>query len=839
MAKQLPSLPTASEITTGTLSNGIEYYLVSNPYSHGYADYALVQKGVFDEQDAREALLSLPRFDSQKPYLFLAGRGVAYPRDGFVKTDRYSARYRFENVPTSDTATSDSTLMMIFDLCARSDREQAIIISGDINAETIKGKMSIFSMLIPKLSDSEVKPQYEWSPSQEAVFRSGCNSSQGVAGITLKYTLPRTPADKLNTVQVYVNDMLYGSLEELLSRRIREAFRVSDLPYANLRFDYADSSRGEDSESFSIQVDVPQDQLTESLETLGRVLASVDLCGVTTEELDAARSAWLSSLGRRALYKQISNREYVDRCISSFLFGTSLSSALHEVSYFGAKDMSSPKQTEVFCSVASAVLDPARNLTLTCRTPQGDVSREEALSAFQSGWGLPRTALSYVFVKGTPAGSLWHDFEAPRKVKLKSQTAEPITGGQMLTFSNGMTVIYKQESSRTDLHFALMVRGGYPYVKGLEAGEGAFVTDMLALYDVGGVDCYNFYDMLESEGIRLVRQAGISDLRCYGTAPSSKMDLVLKTLVKLTTDSSPFREGFDYYRRCEELRLDASHLEERGISAAMDSIMRPDYIFSQYKYAENLKDGLQDKVDIYLKDRFSHLGDGLLVLVGSQDIETVTKKLCGFLGAFQTARGNIIRPMAQYVLRSGGSTFQEKSADGEGVGTYVALSAAVPVTAERTMAFLVASMRLRKALSAALADLGYSPEISMDEEVFPMERYSLLISCRPAPSSGLPAGVTAASPSDVISAVREVICKLSSESVSTADLKIFKSTLLKDLNHNLSSVSAKVNAVMTRYSEGKEMTSRYKDAMNALTASQVQEILQALSSGSRVEYLVY
>lgn len=838
-AQGLPKLPKASEITTGTLSNGIEYYLVTNPSSHGYADYALVQRQQPDSAKAREALLSLPRFADQKPYLFLAGRGVAYPGDGFVKTGKYSTTYRFEDVPVTDVATSDSTLMMIFDLCARSDREQAIIISGDISPEELKGKMSIFSMMIPQLSPADSLPPYEWRPGQELRFRSRRNSTAGVAGIRLHYRLPRTPQDRLNTVQMYVNDLLYGSLQEILSRRLKEAFRMDDLPFANLAFDYSDSSRGEGDEGFTISVNVRASELGEALGIIGRTLASVDLLGVTEDELRAAQGAWISGLERTALYTTRSNRSYTDQCISAYLYGTPLSSLSHEAEYFKGKDLSSGKQTEVFCGVASAVLDPSHNLTLTCTTPQGDASARECVDAFQAGWAMASPALRYDFKQNIDADTLWHAFAAQRKVKLKGETPEPITGGEMLTFSNGLSVVYKQESGRKDFHYAMLIRGGYPYIKGLRSGEGAFVSDLLRLYDVGGVDSYDFVEMLRSEGVMMVREAGISDIRYYGTAPSDRLPLVLKSLVKICTDSRPFSEGYGYFRGCEALRLDVSHLEERGIRAAVDSIMRPEYIYSPYKYIENLSDDLQQKVGDYTDNRFANMGDGLLVIVGGVEKETLVRQLRELLGALNPSRSNVIRPRAQYVLRSGESTYQVRSATSEEQGVYLALSSVIPVTAERDMAFRVARLRLQRELAAVMAPLGYSVEVSGSEEIFPMERYLLMVSCRPVPESGLPAGVMAGRPEDVIQAVREVTARVSGEPCSAKELKILKGILLKDLAADLGRTSTRVDALLTRYSEGKEMSSRYKDALSGLTAAQELELMQALIGGSKVEYLVY
>ena len=70
----LAKLSRAPEITVGQFPNGITYYLVTNKAAYGYADYALVQKGADNQDDARAAL----------GYSFLASKGVGYTRNGYI-----------------------------------------------------------------------------------------------------------------------------------------------------------------------------------------------------------------------------------------------------------------------------------------------------------------------------------------------------------------------------------------------------------------------------------------------------------------------------------------------------------------------------------------------------------------------------------------------------------------------------------------------------------------------------------------------------------------------------------------------------------------------------------
>lgn len=220
-AQELTKLSRAKEITVGEFPNGITYYLVTNKAAYGYADYALVQKGSPEETKFRGELLSLSHFDGQKPYQFLASRGVGYKSCGYVKRGEDYTMYRFEDVPTSDIASSDTTLMMLFDLCELCPTEQAVIISGDIDAAAIQGKMSIFSLMVSKREPAPASPPYIWDPQDGPDILTTTNHFRQVSSVTASFAAPRTAAKHLNTVQTLVSDMMYAELDLIAGQRIR------------------------------------------------------------------------------------------------------------------------------------------------------------------------------------------------------------------------------------------------------------------------------------------------------------------------------------------------------------------------------------------------------------------------------------------------------------------------------------------------------------------------------------------------------------------------------------------------------------------------------------------
>ena len=82
-ARELPPLPAEKNIVSGTLENGIRYYLVTAPAKKGFADFALVRKGEIPSEITSAQMQSLEKFSGLSPERFLLRNGIGAPRQGF------------------------------------------------------------------------------------------------------------------------------------------------------------------------------------------------------------------------------------------------------------------------------------------------------------------------------------------------------------------------------------------------------------------------------------------------------------------------------------------------------------------------------------------------------------------------------------------------------------------------------------------------------------------------------------------------------------------------------------------------------------------------------------
>lgn len=839
-AQELPTIKKAAEIHTGKFPNGVSYYLVPNSSSKGYATFALVQKGAGNQDVARAELSSLPRFAKIPPYRFASSKGVGYGRRGYVSYTGGATVFNFEDVPTFDTAALDSTIIMVFDLIDAWKGEQAVIVCGDIDQAGIKDRLQLLSLTVPPRGKSEPAPEYVWNPSSKLhLIRSDVPAGR-TASITVKYSSPRTSRKYMQTPQPIVNRMYAEELGFILRRRAVQSFYEAGIPLADFRYRYVDSASTDSDESYSFTVYVDTGDLEAATAAFASLLADLDVNGASGEEFQDAKARVVSDAVKESS-RPVSNRSYVSTCIGAYLFGAGMSSAGAVSDFFSGRKITAERDVALFNRFVSALLDPGRNLTLRYAVPESFEMPEDISGRFVSAWKDASAVRESQRYRGHRGDTLGLRYFVGRKVKLKGTSVDPVTGGSLWTFSNGMKVIYRKTSGK-EVYYALMVRGGYSSVPGLKEGESAFVGDMLEVFDKGGMRAVDFDNMLSFNGISMRTRVSLSSTVLSGTAPQGSLNLLMRALLTVTGDRAVNRDAFAYYRRGEALRQEMLQYSTRGINAVMDSLMCPDYFYPDTKTMYKLGDDLPERAASFFDAQFSRMNDGVLVIMGNLDEDALKKLLCSSLGGFTTGSSWAVRPRVTCNFRSGWSTYtvdRSESTVGDGKGcTSLALTAVRPFTMTSWCAFRIAAEALRREVVKELATCGQYAEISTRMQLFPVERVSVFVNCRPCPAEGLPIDVEPSDPLTALGALREALSKLFSKGISEADLKGYKMVLSNTLAKEMALPENLMEAVLTRTAEGKDLVTNLQSNLSAVTMSDVRAVLADLEAGSKVEYVI-
>lgn len=832
-SQELPSLPKAAEITVGSFPNGVSFYIVKDQSSKGFADFALVRKGGPAGEEFRKALVSLPHFLNRKPYGFLADNAVGYGRGGFIYQRDDATVLRLSDVPIYRKEVQDSTLLLLSDIMAQSRAPQAIFISGDVDVAKIRERAELFSMIVPQLDSNIPTAEEEWSVRDELRSKVLMNNTKNVAALDFIYSAQRIGRNNLPTVLPLVTRKYSAELGEILSERIREAFRSAGIPLADVRFKYKDSSEDALNERYTLSVFVPADKVDVSLALVGRTLGSFDKTGAGLSEFVRARE--IASAPSAAIPDRRINAANIDKCISSYLYGANLASAETIDNFNAGRTLDDGRELELFNSFARALIDSTRNLSIRCQVPGVKCYQGVPVSSFAVGWA--RSSADTAKEEAVP------QFCVPAgRVKLRSESAEPLSGGSLLTFANGLKVVVKQSPARGRVHYALMLNGGYASIKGISRGENAFVGDMLDICDIGGVRASDFRNALLAEGITMKSEVTPTRMVISGDAPSGKVQNVLSALLTIARSREVNRDEYDYFRDCESLREDMLALSPRNVKALMDSAISPKYPFTGLRTASSLNDDLPDRAEQYFARQFSKFDDGILILIGDVDPEVQKKELPKMLGDFPVQKMTSPRPNVDFQMIAGKTSAIRNSTTGTvggaEIGTNMEIAALVPFNLATYMSFRVACDFLKARLVTAMMPLGASVSVEGVEETFPREMLKLYVHCSPCNEDGLPYDVSAAGQIEVMAQLRRVMAEMASINLDRDELQAYKSRLQVNVESDLRKPESLVSKIGIRYSESKDMVSSARSAVGAVSAESVAAVLQALASGSWTEYTI-
>ncbi len=819
-AQDLPALQRDPSITTGSLPNGISYYLVTDSAMKGVADFALVRRGMTDTLAARRELSELPHFTKVKPYEYLSSKGIGLRKEGYISYEGDATIFRFEDVPVFDKGVSDTTLLMLFDLIAVQPRQHAVIVVGDIKTSEIIERMNVFSLMVLSRNPDYARPEYKWVPGSSTEYSF---TGSGESSLTVDFRSPRTPPEQMNTIQPFISELFLRELKEVVYSRLYESLISRNIPASRLSVKYTGSADSPCDEHFTVMVETSGNQVLPATMAVSSTLSEIASKGIGPDEYRTAREAVLGELS-----KPQDKDGLVRRCISSYLYGADLSSPSSKAGFFSSRNMSPDAELSLFNNYSKALLGAVENAFVSWSGNPEDYDEWLYDLAFKTTWNGVSMLAKPTYRWKVSAADTSGFYSDRNKLKIKNTATEPVSGGQMFTFSNGIRVIYKQMATGGRFSYSLMLKGGLSSVKDLPYGEGAFFSDVLPLYDVAGLSGRDFDKVLKANGVEMKCKVSVSDMRLYGTAPSNRLSLVLKSLLSVANSRKMNERAFESYRKMESAGLE---------KACLDSLMYPGYNYAEVKTPSGLTAGILKNADAFFSNQFIRVNDGVLVLVGDLPAESMQKILVRYLGGFRVSRSSLPRQIVPYKMRTGVMTYTMK---GSPVGISIGMAGAIPFTTENYMAFRIAGMALKRRITGAMARQGYSVELSDRFSIYPQEAVEMIFNLSPVSDEGLPESVSDASghPMRALTDARRAVEEVLSEPMSTAELNACKSLITNEWSTFLSDPSNYMDVILLLFSVGKDVLTDYTKRIGSVSADKVKEIFGALSEGMRIEYVV-
>lgn len=855
-AAELPTLPADSNIKAGKLGNGISYYIVANSRGTGKVDIALVQKvGRLDENKenagetivrARAAINELPHFTEMTPFRFMYGKYIWPGSEGYVKVTDDATIFRFPNITNSTGKESvDSTLLMVFDIIGKDNHvmksiyvpeNQAIIVAGDVDVQAVLGKMNMLSMLVVDKKAAQKPDKYEWKQTKGPEYAPRFSKDTLLASISIDYKLPRVPKESVGTVLPLVSSRYFSELGVLLRKRLARALRQEDIPVAGIDFNYRGSTSYSGDEHYIISVSASRSDLLEATRVLAGVLAELDVNGAAQGEYSDASNQVVVSIKRSGLYGEVPNEDYVEICTSAFLYGASMASPKTNLDFFTRRSLDEEASLKLFNNFVSAVLDKSVNLTLGCSSGDAVSLEDDIKKTFSDAWDSKAVKLpfsNHIVSHNDTTGFRPQGL----KSKIRSVSSEPVSGGQMITFVNGIKVIYKRmPTSDKMFYYSWMVRGGYSQVPELSAAGADYLPDMLKMYNVAGMTSERFQDMLAANGITIDAEVSVADCFIRGAAPANRLPLLMKALSGLANDRSIDTKAFGYYRKCKSLVNRYSVGSKEHKAAVLDSILTHDNQSSDYMRVAEVRPDIQANAEKFYSKVFSKMNDGVLIITGDVDENVLKKVLSQYIAGFKTSRGSAYRSRIHNKNISGRVTVYKY---GEKPSISIAMASPLNQTVENYMSGIIAGSALKDAVARAAVVYGWNIDADWHFSMFPEETFNINLYLSRASDEGLPASMM---PSDsaemVLSSVRKAIANAGAKGLDARHLTAGKAEIKGLFSIWKNNPAIMRSIIELRYAYGKDLMTGYDAKLNAVSAGSVNSILKSLSEGSTAEYVV-
>ena len=410
-----------------------------------------------------------------------------------------------------------------------------------------------------------------------------------------------------------------------------------------------------------------------------------------------------------------------------------------------------------------------------------------------------------------------------------------MSGGTIWTLSNGFKVMFKPMSADGKVYYSLALNGGYANIKNLNAGEGAYMSEILNLSKIGGNKSADFLDEIRRSGLTMKQTAGLSQFTLSGVAPDDKIDYLMRALLAVMNDSKIDREALDYYIKCERLRKEYLKGSIFGRISYIDSTMCPGYRYSGVKDADGLTPEFADKADALMAELSRKMNDGMLILAGDIDEKMLKTALLTHASGFKTDESTFARQTVSYQPISG--TVMH-TAEGMANSVDMVMSVPMSLTADNYYVAAMTSLVLKNKLTGAISRTGMSLQMRHSCRKDPQERFNLMISLNEATVDGFAPGTAVHDPLVALTSVRNALSNPESLEITNEELDMYKALLKKYMAERKKNPEYWLSAISTRYLDGKDFTTGCDARIDAVTADKVKALLGSLVNGSKVEYII-
>ena len=710
---------------------------------------------------------------------------------------------------------------------------QAIIVVGDINVDSIEAKIKALWADVPRRANYGERPIYTVNHNDKPLVVIVTDPEAEGSRITMEYKFDQLPEAIQGTAHEYMLDLVRDLACSMLDNRFTELSLDPKASFTGAGCYYGEAAKKMD--AFYGIIIPKEGRETEAYNDLLYQLEKMHRYGFTNAELDRVKAEKLNAMEK--YYNERNTRQNITlarECIRHFEDGEAMPGAQWEYDFIQA--VLPMISLETVNNVAKALVHANPTVAISGPEKEGvHIPSEEAVLASLAGQ-------SELAIEAPVEEAFDSELvkKMPRKGKIKSVTRNEEFGMTEWVLSNGVKVVIKTTDFKADeIQMRGFSKGGLSLVKTDELPSAMVATDIVEYSGIGGFNYTQLEKALTGKTVsvspaihenteQISGSSAVKDLETmlqltylYFTAPR-RDEQAYETFMGLMHNSLVNRDKNPKTTFSDSVRLMSSNHSSRTIlvnQAMMEKV------------------SLDKALEVY-KARFANPADFTFVFVGNIHAEDpkVQELICQWLGGLKTKKGQQEAIVDHHVRVAPGvqknyfSRAMETTTASNRI-QYTSYEIPYNLTNDLNMEMIgrilstryLESIREREGGSYGVGTYGY-------------------VSGLPAPEAGLimQFDTDPKKQTRLMEIIHEEVQTIIDNGPLAKDLQKEKESMLKDYQENLEKNGYWRNAIYMYYLYGTNEIRDYKAAVEGITAETVQQTLKKLvSAGNMYEVVMF
>lgn len=704
---------------------------------------------------------------------------------------------------------------------------QAIIVVGDINVDSIEAKIKALWADVPRRANYGERPIYTVNHNDKPLVVIVTDKEAEGSRVTMEYKFDQLPEAMQGTAQEYMLNLVRELACDMLNNRFSELAQDPKASFTGAGCQYGEAAKKMD--AFYGVVIPKEGRETEAFNDLLFQLEKMHRYGFTNAELERVKSEKMNSMEK--YYNERNTRRNITlarECIRHFEDGESMPGAQWEYDFVQA--VLPLVSLETVNNVAKALIHANPTIAISGPEKEGvNIPSEETILAAIAGQSELAIEAPVEEVIDTELVK-----KAPHKGKIKSfRENEEIEATEWI-LSNGIKVVFHPTDFKADeILMQAFSKGGLSQVKTEDLPSAEVATSLMEMSGIGRFSATQLEKALTGKTVSVSAEISENVERMHGSSSIKDLETMLQLTYLYFT--APRRDEKAYETFMGLMRNQLANRDKNPKIAFSDSVqmMSTNHSPRTILFNNEMLDRVSlDKALAVYKARFANPADFTFVFVGNINPKDpkVQELICTWLGGMKTRKCNHEEVIDHHITVTMG---QQKNYFSRAMETTTAsnriqyTSYDIPFTMANDLNMemigrilstrYLESIREREGGSYGVGTYGYVMGL-------PSPRAGLIMQFDTDPKKQ----------ERLMEIIHEEVQTIIANGPLANDLQKEKESMLKDFQEDLEKNTYWRQSLYMYYMYGHNNIRDYKAAVEAITAETVQETLRKLVSAGNV-----